>query len=124
MSKRDSRVLALPAGVRLSDFEWFTDQPPKSTVETPKKKRHRGVSHRGKGATKRHQRKKSERKRLFKKKLKELATLIAFDTLALRCETFQENEKTWREQQAREAKAYAEKLAAAFREAVKKAAAA
>lgn len=62
-----------------------------------------------------------ERKRKDKKvrkRHKRLAKLIAADLLEMRTESFEENERKFRERQAKSAKVYAAKLAAAFRTAV------
>jgi|SRR6267142_273628 len=150
MDRRHKRTMALPGGVNWADieFEWELPQPArpkkkpaavkqvakpaKKTVEpakvvpvSPEKKalrerksrnRHRKIQ-RFKAARRKRQEKK------FARHLKEIARIVAFDLLEIRAESFEENERKWREQQQREAKAYAEKFSAAFREAVQKEAA-
>jgi hypothetical protein len=116
-------------GFNMRDIEFFDEpQPAKkkpreveglSRQSKPKKKARRG--HRGRGATRRWLEKHALKNARWL--VKQLAAQIAFDLLEIRAMNFEENEKKWREQQQREAKAYAEKFTAAFREAVKREAA-
>jgi hypothetical protein len=118
-------------GFRMSDIEFFAEERPakkKLPLEKPAKKRHRR-GRPGKGAMKRLSLRKYQKwqdklhHKRAKRLVKQLATQIAFDLLEIRAMNFEENEIKFREQQQREAKAYAEKFTAAFREAVQKEAA-
>ena|SRR5256885_14894 len=117
--RRDRKrgVLALPVGVNWADIEFDVPLP-----EPRPNKKKRGS-----------QKEITERKRYFfekrfpfikaRKLVQQLARQVAYDLLELRADKLVENEKAWRDQQQREARAYAERLSAAFRTAVKKEAA-
>jgi len=131
MDRQHKRTMALPGGVNWAEieFEWELPQPERPTakktaeptaVTPPKKKARRGG--RGRQALHRYRIKKWERKQALKRRIKELARIVAFDLLEMRAMNFEENEIKFREQQQHEAKVYSENLAAAFREAVKEAA--
>lgn|GEM_PF-6952538 len=128
MGKRDHKILALPPGVRFGDFEWEpldrTPAPRRKSESKPEKKSAAYFA-RLKRRNKARQETVKVKKAAFRQvqaAVKQLAKVIAFDLLEIRAEQFTENEKAWREQQQREAKAYAAKLSAAFRDAVKEAA--
>jgi hypothetical protein len=104
--------MALPAGVRWGDLE-FDDVPAprkKQVAPTPV----------GKPKLKKSQRALANWKRRAKRRCKYLAVVIAHDMLEQKATSFEANEKKFRDQQVREAKVYAEKLAAAFHAAVMK----
>jgi hypothetical protein len=129
MGTRPKRGPLYTPGFDMADIEFCDELPPmqrpvkKTTaVKTPAPKPPRKKKKKwGKGMVERH----AVLMRAWKveQKLRLLATLVAFDLLELRAENFEENEIKFRDQQQREAKAYAEKLAAAFRNAVRKEAA-
>lgn len=127
MGTRPKRGPLYTPGFNMADIEFFDERPSKpakktAAVKTPAPKPPRKKKKKwGKGMVERH----AALMRAWKveQKLRLLATLVAFDLLELRAENFEENEIKFRDQQQREAKAYAEKLAAAFRNAVRKEAA-
>jgi hypothetical protein len=126
---RSRRVMALPLDVKWADieFEWELPrpQPAKKKVApakvVPARKQLSAKDRNRRRKVQRYRQRRREKQ--VAKHLKELAKLIASDLLDMRVESFVENEVKWREQQQGEAKAYAEKLAAAFRQAVRKEAA-
>jgi hypothetical protein len=121
--------MALPLDVQWADieFEWELPrpQPAKKKVApvkvVPARKQLSAKDRNRRRMVQRYRQRRREKQ--VAKHLKELAKLIASDLLDMRVESFVENEVKWREQQQRDAKAYAENLSAAFREAVKKEAA-
>lgn len=124
MSKR----LLWTPGYRLDDieFEPVVKRKPKPIAKTAVKpaapvKKPKANS-RGKGALKRHRADLQRRKRALQRKLKAIARIVAADLLEMRAEENELAIAKWREQQAREAKAFAEKMAVAFHRIVKEAA--
>jgi hypothetical protein len=116
---KHSRVLALPPGLKFSDIEWdvkpASKKPAKKTVAPVKK--HRSASKRRRSA------KNYVRKAALRWKLRQIARMVAADLLEMRAEANEAAILRWREQQVREAKAFASKLAVEFANAVRKAAA-
>jgi hypothetical protein len=126
---KSRRVMVLPPDVQWADveFEWELPrpQPAKKKVApariVPAKKQLSAKDRNRRRKIQRYRQRRREKQ--VAKQIKELARLVGFDLLDIRADSFVENEKKWREQQQREAKAYAEKFSAAFREAVRKEAA-
>ena len=115
MGKQGPRLLALPAGVKWSDYEFQapskkkTRQAPKKKVKTPPP----APLTPEQALLKRREKRRRERQgKRIKNYIKKLARMVAYDLLELRATAFEENEKAFREQQAAAARAYAKKLGA------------
>jgi hypothetical protein len=137
MRRNQKRGPLYTPGFNMRDIEFFVVERPakKKLSEPPAKKKlsreaerltaqeKKDRNRRRKIQRFRAQRRRKQQEKKIAKRLKELATIIAQDLLEIRAMNFEENEIKFREQQQREAKAYAEKFTAAFREAVRKEAA-